>query len=225
MDRPHRDSRQQNGIMLRGLSQPTFATKSANRRHRKAWAWPGQRRTGWTTLARSGTFALVGVTDRSPGTVAQGFKPVLPVAVENLVAGLARYAELPADFGHGLPIQKPGDKAQALFHHRTRFPRHEVPAWMFDRTACPDPGSWQLNRMSASRHLRRSPRLLDLRLKAQTPSAVPLSGVSGDSRDKNRGETHVTRDENLREPTQLLQLRKTRRVESDISTIHSKPFH
>src|SRR5580700_8896906 len=53
---------------------------------------------------------LVGVTDRPPGTVAQGFKPVLPVAVENLVAGLARYAELPADLSHGLPIQKPGDK-------------------------------------------------------------------------------------------------------------------
>jgi hypothetical protein len=29
MDRPRRDSRQQNGIMLRGLSQLTFATKSA----------------------------------------------------------------------------------------------------------------------------------------------------------------------------------------------------
>jgi hypothetical protein len=29
MDQPRRDSRQQNGITLRGLSQPTFATKSA----------------------------------------------------------------------------------------------------------------------------------------------------------------------------------------------------
>src|SRR6476620_11076086 len=29
MDRPRRDSRQHNGITLRGLSQPTFATKSA----------------------------------------------------------------------------------------------------------------------------------------------------------------------------------------------------
>jgi len=29
MDRPRRDSRQQNGITVRGLSQPTFATKSA----------------------------------------------------------------------------------------------------------------------------------------------------------------------------------------------------
>jgi hypothetical protein len=36
MDRPRRDSRQQNGIMLRGLSQLTFATKSANSGHQKS---------------------------------------------------------------------------------------------------------------------------------------------------------------------------------------------
>ena len=33
MDRPRRDSRQHNGITLRGLSQPTSATKSARSRH------------------------------------------------------------------------------------------------------------------------------------------------------------------------------------------------
>src|SRR5437899_5730689 len=33
MDRPRRESRQHNGITLRGLSQPTFATKSAPLRH------------------------------------------------------------------------------------------------------------------------------------------------------------------------------------------------
>jgi hypothetical protein len=37
---------------------------------------------------------------------------------------LTRYAELPADLGHRFPIRKPGDKAHALFHYRTRFPRH-----------------------------------------------------------------------------------------------------
>jgi hypothetical protein len=67
---------------------------------------------------------LVGVAYWPPGAVAQRFQPVLLVAVENLVAGLAGYAELPADLGHGFPVQKPGDKAQALLHHRTRFPRH-----------------------------------------------------------------------------------------------------
>lgn len=67
---------------------------------------------------------LVGKTDRPPGAVAQRLEPVLLVAIENLVAGLAGYAELPADLGHGFPVQKPGDKAKALFHYRTRFPRH-----------------------------------------------------------------------------------------------------
>src|SRR6202043_2460445 len=41
--------------------------------------------------------------------------------------------------------------------------------------------------------------LLDLALKDQTPSAVLLSGASGASHHQNRGETHVTRDEKLRE--------------------------
>src|SRR5271154_6349387 len=36
MDRPRRESRQHNGITLRGLSQLTFATKSANTGHRYA---------------------------------------------------------------------------------------------------------------------------------------------------------------------------------------------
>src|SRR5690242_14584667 len=67
---------------------------------------------------------LVGIAHRPPRAVAQRLKPVVLVAVENLVAGLAGYTELPADLRHGLPIQKPGDKAQALFHYRTRFPRH-----------------------------------------------------------------------------------------------------
>src|SRR5689334_12897299 len=67
---------------------------------------------------------LVGIAHRPPRAVAQRLKPVVLVAVENLVAGLAGYTELPADLRQGLPIQKPGDKAQALFHYRTRFPRH-----------------------------------------------------------------------------------------------------
>ena len=47
------------------------------------------------------------------------------VAVENLVTGLARYPELWAHVRHRLPIQQAGDKAKALFHHRTLFPRHQ----------------------------------------------------------------------------------------------------
>ena len=67
---------------------------------------------------------LVGIAHRPPRAVAQRRQPVLPVAIENLVAGLAGYAEFPADVRHGLPVQQAGDKAKAFFHNRTRFPRH-----------------------------------------------------------------------------------------------------
>src|SRR5260221_710648 len=43
----------------------------------------------------------------------------------NIVAGLPRYAEIPANVRHGLAIQQAGHKAKALFHHRTRFPPHQ----------------------------------------------------------------------------------------------------
>jgi hypothetical protein len=67
---------------------------------------------------------LVGIAHRPPRAIAQGSQPVLLVAVINLVAGLAGYAELPADIRHSLPVQQAGDKAKAFFHDRTRFPRH-----------------------------------------------------------------------------------------------------
>ncbi len=43
MGRPRRDSRQQNGITVRGLSQPTFATKSAMNRHGASRKWPKEK--------------------------------------------------------------------------------------------------------------------------------------------------------------------------------------
>jgi hypothetical protein len=70
---------------------------------------------------------------------------------------------------------------------------------MFDRTACPDPGLLAAQPYVSIEALAALSALLDLALKDQTPSAVLLSGASGASHDRNRGETHVTRDENLRE--------------------------
>src|SRR5215475_11472165 len=67
---------------------------------------------------------LVGIAYRAFGAVTQRLKPVLLVTVKDLVAGLARNAELPAHIRHRLPVQETSDKAQALFHYRTRFPRH-----------------------------------------------------------------------------------------------------
>src|SRR5262252_5052745 len=62
---------------------------------------------------------LVGITHWPPRAIAESLTTMLPVAVENLVAGFTRYPELPAQIRHRLPIQQPGDKAKAFFHHRT----------------------------------------------------------------------------------------------------------
>ena len=72
----------------------------------------------------------------------------------------------------------------------------EVPAWMFDRTAYPDPGLLAAQPYVSIEALAALSALLDLALKDQTPSAVLLSGASRASHDQNRGETHVTRDGN-----------------------------
>ena len=80
----------------------------------------------------------------------------------------------------------------------------EVPAWMFDRTACPDPGLLAAQPYVSIEALAALSALLDLALKDQTLSAALFSGASGASHDQNRGEIHVTHDERLKEriPTQ-----------------------
>src|SRR6516165_9165221 len=49
---------------------------------------------------------LVGVANRPPRAIRQGLEPMLLVAIEDLVAGLARDAELPAHIRHRLALQK-----------------------------------------------------------------------------------------------------------------------
>ena len=80
----------------------------------------------------------------------------------------------------------------------------EVPAWMFDRTACPDAELLTAQPFVSIDALAALCALIDLALKDRAPSAALLSGASRASHDQNRGETHVTRDENLRKriPTQ-----------------------
>src|SRR5262249_32296048 len=53
---------------------------------------------------------LVGVAHRPPRPVRQGLEPVRLVAIKNLVAGLPRDAEIPADVRHGIAVQQPDDK-------------------------------------------------------------------------------------------------------------------
>ncbi|UGY30418.1 hypothetical protein HU675_0051015 (plasmid) [Bradyrhizobium septentrionale] len=74
----------------------------------------------------------------------------------------------------------------------------EVPAWMFDRTACPDAELLTAQPFVSIDALAALAALLDLALKDRTPSAAPLSGASRGSHDQNRGATHVTRDGNAR---------------------------
>lgn len=67
---------------------------------------------------------LVGVAHRPACPIGQGLQPVPLVAVENLVAGLAGDAEIPAQPRHLLPIKQPGDKLQPFIHGFTRLPGH-----------------------------------------------------------------------------------------------------
>jgi hypothetical protein len=59
---------------------------------------------------------LVGIPDRPARTVVQRLLAMLFVALEDLVAGLARYAELTAQGRHRLSFQQSGDKTQTLLH-------------------------------------------------------------------------------------------------------------
>ena len=79
-----------------------------------------------------------------------------------------------------------------------------MPAWMFERTAYPDPGLLAAQPYVSIETLAALSALLSLALKDQTPSAALLSGASRASHDQNRGEAHVTRDDKFRErvPTQ-----------------------
>ena len=75
----------------------------------------------------------------------------------------------------------------------------EVPAWMFDRTACPDAELLTAQPFVSIDALAALSALLDLALKDRTPSAALLSRASRGSHGQNRGATHVTPDGDTRE--------------------------
>ena len=80
------------------------------------------------------TRQLVGVAHRPPRAIAQGLEPVLLVAVEDLVAGLAGYAELPAESVMASPSSRRATKrrrssiTELSFHgiHTSRHQRRKV---------------------------------------------------------------------------------------------------
>src|SRR5690606_33328003 len=67
---------------------------------------------------------LVGIANRSSRSVGQCLETMLPVTSEDLVSGLSRDAELPADPAHRLAVQLPSDQAHTLLHHGSLLPRH-----------------------------------------------------------------------------------------------------
>src|ERR1700730_11371416 len=112
-------------------------------------------------------------------------------------------------FGRRVCVHKAVDKADDVVFRCTLDGSQaerwlEVPAWMFDRMACADAEPLTAQPFVSIDALAALSALLDLALKNRTPSVALLSGASRASHDQNRGETHVTRDEKLREriPTQ-----------------------
>src|SRR5215472_18213365 len=67
---------------------------------------------------------LVSVTIGTSASVGEPVNPAFLVAIEDLVAGLARNPELPAQFRHGFTREPPSHKLQSLIHNRTLLPRH-----------------------------------------------------------------------------------------------------
>src|SRR5688572_32060524 len=70
---------------------------------------------------------LLGLPVRAAAAVRKGFSTVVSKAFEDLVTGLARDPELPAEAGHLLAIQQPGHKSHAFMHHVPLLPRHWRP--------------------------------------------------------------------------------------------------
>jgi len=67
---------------------------------------------------------LIGMSVRPPRAVGQPFQSAAIIAVEDLVAGLARDVEIPADRSHLLAVQQPGDELQPFIHGFTLLPGH-----------------------------------------------------------------------------------------------------
>jgi hypothetical protein len=67
---------------------------------------------------------LVGVPIRSAAAVIEGVKTAFLVAVEDLVAGDPRNAELTAHRSHLLALEQPSYKSEAFIHRFTLLPEH-----------------------------------------------------------------------------------------------------
>src|ERR1700730_13619523 len=67
---------------------------------------------------------LVGITVGAPGTIREPLQSAFLIAVDDLVAGLARDSELSTQRGHALAVFEPNHEAYAFVHNRTFLPWH-----------------------------------------------------------------------------------------------------
>ena len=65
------------------------------------------------------------MTDWPARAVGERRSTFLFVTIEDLIAGLPRNAEFPAQIAHTLFLDQAGDEPQALLHSRTLPPRHQ----------------------------------------------------------------------------------------------------
>jgi hypothetical protein len=73
---------------------------------------------------------LIGVSIGPTASVRQALNTALLIAVEDLIARLARDAELAAELGHRFAGYPSSHKLQPFVHHRTLLPRHQpLPKW------------------------------------------------------------------------------------------------
>src|SRR5215471_17315967 len=67
---------------------------------------------------------LVSVTIGTSASVGEPVNAAVLIAIDDLVAGLARNSKLPAQFCHGLTRDPASHKLQSFIHNPTLLPRH-----------------------------------------------------------------------------------------------------
>jgi len=106
---------------------------------------------------------LVGIAEGPARAIAQPFQSALLVTLKNLVAGLARNAEFPAQGGHTLPILEPDHKTHTFVYHRTFLPWHPTSAPLQGKK-CNPCLRYVLLPMSRNGHSASAPRRFIIRL-------------------------------------------------------------
>src|SRR3954447_22248527 len=62
---------------------------------------------------------LMGIAAGTSAPIGQPLNPAFLVAIEDLVASLAKNPDLAAEFGHGLAVESASHKLKSFIHYRT----------------------------------------------------------------------------------------------------------